>query len=128
VLVPTERFADDQDPAPHYVDADNPLCVVYAFRQSLPTPIAGAGLGCWHAVQIRAGKASAYSAGEGGMHLFGLVPDGVARVAVDFRDATTRTAEVRDNFYDVLAPAFPGGVVKSTRWLDAAGADVSPSG
>jgi hypothetical protein len=79
---------------------------------------------------IATGRAMGESAPDGGaLHLFGLVPDGVARVVAHFHDGSMVEASVRNIFVDLTVPgrrvALPTQP-STVRWLDAAGRDVGP--
>jgi hypothetical protein len=92
---------------------------------------------CGNADDLRAGRFMVLA----GDHVYGLVPDGVSSVALEYPDGETRSAGVRDNFYAVTdAPvttrnvptptgrAAPLPMPSSTlvRWLDSGGDPVGP--
>jgi hypothetical protein len=104
----------------------NALCVLVADGGS-----------CGGADDLRAGHFMVIA----GARVYGLVPDGVSSVALDYPDGQARSAGVRDNFYAVSdAPVTtrdvpgPGGgsaplimpVRPAIRWLDSDGKPVGP--
>ena len=118
-------------PQPGKYEVANDLCVEY------PT-----GSFCGNAEQIRDG----YFMGGSATHLLGLVPDGVATIALHFPNGTNLTEHVRDNFFWVngiphekrtfrLVPHVKGmprtltheePEVPRIEWLDARGRPVGP--
>lgn len=92
---------------------------------------------CGKADDLRAGRFVLLA----GDHLYGLVPDGVSSVALDYGGGQTRSASVRDNFYAVTdAPVTshtvptPAGrpaplemsAPPAIRWLDSGGSPLGP--
>jgi hypothetical protein len=76
-----------------------------------------------------------------GSHLYGLVPDGVSSVALDYQGGQSRSAAVRDNFYVIPdapvttrnVPSRGSGAAPlampappAVRWLDSGGNPVGP--
>jgi hypothetical protein len=113
VLVPLRNWTPD--PSMTKPDA---LCLIY------PEPgDKGAGKGCWTAQEVHSGKAFASL----GSHVFGLVPDGVASIAVLTPSGPVGTASVHDNVFDanVQHSTTPGGVA-TVAWLDAQGNSAGP--
>lgn len=114
-LVPVQRFGDDAAGA--HTDTPDALCVVYPLARR-----AGASFPCMSTRDIALGRPR--PVGEGG-HEFGLAPDGVARVVVHYTDGSAATAVVKDNFYELPAPAVtPGG--STLEWQDNAGKTIGP--
>jgi hypothetical protein len=100
-----------------------PLCVIAAEPNG-----DGGGHMCWTTSQVRHGRA----VGALGVRIFGIVPDGVARVQVHFAHGPEDTALVGDNFFELSPPSGPGpgGSVVPRRWtwitwLDAQGRPVA---
>ncbi len=64
------------------------------------------------------------------MSFYGLVPDGVASVAITRPDGSTAKASVHDNFVHITNAGTPhdSAVVTGVRWIDASGKDIAPSG
>jgi hypothetical protein len=96
----------------------SPVCLFY------PDPLATGGVrNCWGQEDIEAGKATASL----GLHQYGLVPDGVARVEAVYDGGMDASGEVRDNFFDIAAPRNPEDpevVPKAPQtlvWFDSAG-------
>jgi hypothetical protein len=66
--------------------------------------------------------------GGDGEAMYGLVPDGVAKVSLSFADGTTRSSEVRENFFWIeKTPRGPQTGLK-VKWFDADGRQVGPRG
>jgi hypothetical protein len=124
-LVPVERFnlrtskmiRPDMSPRLRRVLAlkRDGLCVF------VPEPEGdGGGYGCNTWEEIKAGQLPSSL----GPTLYGLVPDGVARVEIEFTDAAPLTAGVRENFYAARAPqasAENPPRILSSRWLGSDG-------
>jgi hypothetical protein len=92
---------------------------------------------CSTAENLRSGR-SLVVAGD---HVYALVPDGVAKVVLEYADGQSRSADVRDNFFAVTdAPVSerkiptPAGtsapmetpLPHAVKWLDAGGRSVGP--
>jgi hypothetical protein len=117
VLVPVERFADDQAGS-RSVSVSDGLCVFYP-------AVNFAGYPCWTSDDVRRGSAVARTRAADGIHAYGLAPDGVA--AVEFRVGGRRvSAPVRANFFDAVLPAEapPLAPLEGLRWRDPAGFEV----
>ena len=83
---------------------------------------------CGTAVDLREGRITGAASANGGrFHLYGLVPDGVDRVAIDLQDGTTKLIAVHNNTYDLPAPGPEIAAPNRIRWLDAAGHDIARS-
>jgi hypothetical protein len=101
------------------------LCLFYADPNG-----DGGARDCWSIADVRVGRAT----GELGRHIYGLVPDGVARVRLTYSDGRSQAAGVIDNFFDIAAPADsadPEGDrvparVASTIWLNEMGFPEGP--
>jgi hypothetical protein len=90
---------------------------------------------CWTTAEVLSGKAKGLAPAGNRWHLYGLVPDGVARVAITHYGGTSAQAVVHNNFFDIPAAngtkdpaidvrgAYPKG---PPRWLDAHGRQVRP--
>ena len=129
-LVPERSFGDIVAGA-HAPAIANALCVLYPSPPRAPgSPVAPSGSAqeCWSTAQLRAGTAIAIVRGAGDFHVIGLVPDGVASVAVRRRDGTYATVRVRNNFFDLAetTPPYLAPVGRSDRWSDAAGRAIGP--
>jgi hypothetical protein len=134
ILAPQERFGQDP-PGPAGPRVKDALCVLYPSgpRTVAGGQISGAAVSCWTTREVLAGNAKGLAPAGDNWHFYGLVPDGVARVAITRHDGTTAQATVRDNFFDIPGPdgkdpndvraANPEG---PARWLDADGNAVSP--
>jgi hypothetical protein len=134
VLIPKESFGETSSAARKPVLRDA-LCVSY------PNPPIGDGSrvssasSCWSLKQIFAGKAyglapAGPSPTTSGMSFYGLVPDGVASVAITRPDGSTAKASVHDNFVRIADAGTPhdSAEVTGVRWLDSSGKDIAPSG
>ena len=73
--------------------------------------IGGGGAGCGPVSSVRERGVGVAAGGRKGTHLFGIVPDGVARVRFTPDGGTPKDSIVRENFYDIRvrehAPATP---------------------
>lgn len=105
VLVPAGRY---ELASPGARPLPNALCVVILEAGSL-----GAGKSCFTTEQVASGTAL----GRSGPRVFGLVPDGVARVVLRYRVSPPTQARVHDNFFETRGPGFPHRVI----WFDTAG-------
>ena len=118
VLIPMNRYS----PGPGIVK-QGALCVIY----SEPTAD-GAAKSCFDLDDIRYGRA----VGSLGLHQYGLVPDGVAKVTALFAEGPVVEATVRDNFFDLTAPQARGESASiaanpaAISWQDAGGRPVGP--
>jgi hypothetical protein len=122
VLVPIERYDPGPPPTPAFKRAfapkSNALCV---FAQASD----GGGKDCYSTADLLAGRASTGSIGR---ETYGLVPDGVAAVRLEFVTGQTLTVPVRGNFYVTDSPRerrhaahSPAAAVEAEIWLDANG-------
>jgi hypothetical protein len=107
VLVPVERYSLALAVRGRWID--NALCVVVLESVSR----AGAKF-CFSGAQVSAG--SAFSAASA-QYVFGLVPDGVARVTFRYAQPPPVDAAVMDNFFELSGGRRPKEIV----WRDAAG-------
>jgi hypothetical protein len=116
VLIPVAHFALEApgQTAPTQRGSstgDDGLCLFRADQN------AGAGAGgyfsCFSSQQLTDGAAS----GAMGTEAFGLVPDGVARVEVDFGIGSPRMLLVTDNSYSVIAPEGAAPLPSRVTWL-----------
>ncbi len=126
-LIPTERFSDDAA-GPPLTRTEDALCVLYPSSRSA-TRIGGAAYPCWTTAMLLGGRAVGRVADGAVEHVFGLVPDGVARVELTLGDGTIITTAPRTNFFDAaLPPATPRfTAIQATLWFDANGAVVGPT-
>lgn len=109
-LIPIKRW----DPRPDVLVIDG-LCLFY------PEPNGdGGGKSCWTTMQIKGG----YAYSQLGSHVYGLVPDGVTEVVVEFGEGGSATAQVRDNFFDAAATGINGP--PTVIWRDSEGRTVEP--
>jgi hypothetical protein len=126
VLVPVERY--DPGPAPTaawrraFAPKENALCV---FAQASD----GGGKACYSTREVLSGRASAGSVGR---ETYGLVPDGVAAVRLQFVKGQTFVAKVKDNFFVADSPPerkdarhSPAAAVAVETWLDEGGRPLS---
>ena len=116
VLIPVGRYGLLPADAPavvreHRRSGSDGLCL-FAADQYHGRP-AGGGFGCYGTRELLDNRAAAGL----GRRVYGLVPDGVARIQVVGRDGTTLTAGVEDNFY-IYTGSLGGGEL---RWLDERG-------
>jgi hypothetical protein len=125
-LIPTERFSDEAA-GPSLTRSEDALCVFYPSSRD-PTGISGADYPCWTTPMLLGGRAVARVADGSTEHVFGLVPDGVARVELRLGDGTIITTAPRTNFFDAALPpaASPFAAIQATRWFDAHGTVVGP--
>jgi hypothetical protein len=118
-LVPVESYSDAQG-------TGEAVCLLY------PTPgiegSHGASLNCWHPGEITAGEAYVALRTVSRVHVFGLVPDGVAAVEVHFADGTGASAAVKENYFAASFASSSGRVVRSVEWLDSDGNPVPQVG
>jgi len=130
ILVPEQRFGDIVAGA-HAAGIDNALCLLYPSPPrppGAPPGPSGSAQECWSTAQLRAGTAIAIVRGDGDFHVIGLVPDGVARVAIARRDGSSAVALVTNNFFDLTETAAPylAPAGEIDRWLGPSGATVGP--
>jgi hypothetical protein len=116
VLIPVGRYGILPPDAPammreHRPSGSDGLCLFAADQDH--GHLAGGGFGCYGTRELLDNKAAAGL----GHRVYGLVPDGVARIQVVGRDGATLTADVNDNFY-IYSGSLGGGEL---RWLDARG-------
>jgi hypothetical protein len=97
ILVPAQRFGDDAAGPPYYNVTDS-LCALFPFGGT-PRGPRGADFPCWTADQVQAGTAFAMVQSKSRRYAFGVIPDGVAAVAVHLSDGTVLRAAVRNNFW-----------------------------
>ena len=83
-LVPVAKFKGAGEPM---------LCV-----------IGGGGAGCSPVSSLREHGVGVAAGGRKGTHLFGVVPDGVARVRFTPDGGSPKDSIVRENFYDIRVP------------------------
>jgi hypothetical protein len=136
VLVPKESFGEDP-PGPAGPRVRDALCVNYP-RPPVSGPgraLRGSAVSCWTTAQVLAGKAMGIALGRDRFHLYGLVPDGVATVAITGSDGRSARATVSNNFFDIPGPKAAGANRPSPedtapqgdiRWLDASGQPIEP--
>jgi hypothetical protein len=120
VILYSQTKTDTPADAPAGIGYADPLCVLY------PDPVDGYGGGCYNLHSILAHDAW----GSLGLHVHGLVPDGVATVIARFADGTELRADVHDNFFEFDGPAnmIAKDMTPETAtfsWLDAAGNPIS---
>lgn len=130
ILVPEQRFGDVVSGA-RAPGIENALCLLYASPPrppGAPPGPSGSAQECWSTAQLRAGAAIAIVRGAGDYHVIGLVPDGVAKVAIRRRDGSYAVASVADNFFDLTDTAAPylAPAGEIDRWLGPSGATVGP--
>jgi len=119
-LVPVETYGDVGE-ATLRAREGGFLCVLYP--SSRPAP--NASLHCFSPAEIASGRAVGVARSEGVVHVFGLVPDGVASVSVALADGRRSIADVHGNFFDVTGSASFARVL-AVRWRDAGGRRVWP--
>jgi hypothetical protein len=119
-LVPVETYGD-VGRAPAVAREGGFLCVLYPSTE----PVPAATLNCWSPAQVARGVAVGATRRERRVHVYGLVPDGVASVAVSLADGRQLTAAVRENLFDARVSERPARV-RSIRWHDADGHEVGP--
>jgi hypothetical protein len=118
VLIPMERYS----PGPGLVKRDA-LCVFYAEPNG-----DGGGKHCFDTSDVQNGRARASL----GVHQYGLVPDGVAKVTALFAEGPLVETAVHDNFYDLIAPRARGDAETIAAdpavvsWQDKNGRPVGP--
>ncbi|HEU0318989.1 MAG TPA: hypothetical protein VFR49_16770, partial [Solirubrobacteraceae bacterium] len=127
-LIPIERFSDEAA-GPPVTRTEDALCVFYPAGPR-PTGVSGADYPCWTTPMLLGGRAIGRVADGNVEHVFGLVPDGVARVELSLGDGTSITTAPRANFFEAALPpgTSPFTAIQATRWFDASGAAVGPSG
>ena len=128
VLIPMERYRPPAGFHRSFAAVEDALCVFYPEARS-----DGGAKACWSTDDLRGGRAI----GQLGNQVYGLAPDGVATVRVDFGGAGVADAAVHDNFFDVRAPdsaslspqlSEPAAAQPtSVSWLDANGQPVAQS-
>jgi hypothetical protein len=121
-LVSAER-RQGQLGASSAADGQETVCLLYPLLDSGEVGERGR---CWSVPEVIAGSAYGSMRNQSVTHVYGLVPDGVATVAIDLASGRRVLATVHDNFFDVKQPAFRGKPVRSVRWLDAAGRPLGP--
>jgi hypothetical protein len=99
------------------------VCVIYPLLDSNSD---GARAKCWSVAEIVAGLAYGATRNQTTTRAYGLVPDGVTSVAVEFRTGKRVLGRVHDNFFDVGQPVVGGKAVRSVTWLDPSGRDIGP--
>jgi hypothetical protein len=123
-LVPSQRFSDDAAGGQYSVQ--DPVCVFYPLEDSQGATTGGA-FPCWTIAQIAAGQAIEESSPQPGrLHLFGLTPDGVAKVSAQFDDGSTAEGGVDNNFFDLPLNRQDSVPVAHVTWTDRSGAPVGP--
>lgn len=119
VLVPVERYDPGPAPTPAWRQAfaqkDDALCVFAQARD-------GGGKACYSTRDVLSGRASSGSIGR---ETYGLVPDGVASVRLEFATGQTLVVKVKDNFFVTGSPPerkgarhSPAARVTAETWLD----------
>jgi hypothetical protein len=126
-LIPTERFSDEAA-GPALAGTEDALCVFYPASRPAAR-FSGADYPCWTTPMLLRGRAVARVADGNIEHVFGLVPDGIARVELTLGDGTIVTTAPRANFFDAALPpaTSPFTAIQATRWFDANGAAVGPT-
>lgn len=126
-LIPTRAFSD-KAAGPPLTRSPDALCVFYPASRPSASP-GGADYPCWTTSALLEGRAIGRVAANGGERVFGLVPDGVARVELDLSDGNVITAAPTSNFFDATLPttSSPFAPVVGVRWFDAAGAAIGPA-
>jgi hypothetical protein len=127
VLVPVTRYSLDPSGVPPEVRARlekrDALCLFHPDSAG-----DGGAKACFTTDEVTRGLAT----GSLGLHFYGLVPDGVTRVTVRYRDGSSTTAPVLDNFSEVLATEEPGAPSQiaarpaTIAWENDAGEQIGP--
>lgn len=99
------------------------IAIIRGVRTRIPGP--SAGTTCGTTTDLRRGRIFMGAQWDGRLELNGLVPDGVAGVAVTLRTGRTVEASVENNTFHIDT-AVPDGSYEDApiRWLDADGAPV----
>jgi hypothetical protein len=118
VLIPMARYT----PGPGLIKQDA-LCIFYTEPNG-----DGGAKSCFDTNDVQHGRAT----GSLGLHQYGLVPDGVAKVTALFADGPLVEARVHDNFFDLTAPRAGGDSAAIAAdpaivsWQDEHGRPVGP--
>jgi len=120
-LVPVESFSEPGEAFAVPLEGGF-VCVLYPFPQG-PR---GASLNCWSPSEIAGGSAIGVTRGADALHVFGLVPDGVATVTIELADGSEIAAAVRENFFDAPESSTGFERVRAIRWQAAEGAVIGP--
>jgi hypothetical protein len=121
-LVSAER-RQGQLGASSAADDQETVCLLYPLLNASEVGTLGR---CWSVPEVIAGRAYGSMRNQSVTHVYGLVPDGVATVAISLASGRRILAPVHENFFDVRQPALRGKPVRSVSWLDASGRPLGP--
>lgn len=147
VLIPSQRTGADEKGVPLHATV-NALNVLYSYQltprtatvrrrdgstRQITTPAGRASTAVSGTIaQLHTGEIAGIATDQNSVHLYGLVPDSVARVQATLRGHKTRTAEVHNNAYDLPLGSQAGTLTTlrqqnghpNIRWLDQHGREV----
>jgi hypothetical protein len=124
VLMPADRIGTS-DPGEFSSERHNVVCMLYGIpghivRGRMTSPSAGSK--CGDTADLNAGRILLGGQYAGRLELNGLVPDGVAEVAVRLRDGATVRATVANNSFHIDTAAADGTYEDAPiTWLDENG-------